>query len=322
MGGRPRLIVSAGDPAGVGPEVVVKALAQPELHRLADIAVAGDPENLEAIAKSLDLPTPTSIEPAGDAREVVPGQLAAAGGRAAVAAIERAVALIQDGRFDALVTGPISKEALRLAGYNWPGHTEMLADLTGASDVRMLLATDRLRIAHVTTHRSLRSAIEAATRERVLRTIELAAEGARLLGAAQPRIGVAGLNPHAGEGGLFGDEEAREIRPAVEAAQAAAINVSGPWPADTLFWRAAEGEFDVCVAMYHDQGHIPIKLAGFDEGVNLSLGLPFPRTSVDHGTAFDIAGQGEARWQSMAAAIRTAAEIAVRGRSRPKPDAG
>ena len=224
-----------------------------------------------------------------------------------MAAVKRAVELVRSGDASALVTGPINKEALRAAGYPWPGHTEMLADLCAVAEVRMLLVGERLRVCHVTTHRSLRSAIEAATRARVLETIRMTATGGRRLGFETPRIGVAGLNPHAGEGGLFGDEELREIAPAVADAQAEGIDVSGPWPADTLFWRAANGEFDFVVAMYHDQGHVPVKLAGFDEGVNVTLGLPFLRTSVDHGTAFDIAGRGIARWQSMAAAIRVAA---------------
>jgi 4-hydroxythreonine-4-phosphate dehydrogenase len=217
------------------------------------------------------------------------------------------VELVEAGTAAALVTGPINKEALRLAGYPWPGHTELLADLCGVPEVRMLLVSDRLRVCHVTTHRSLRSAIDAATRERVLGTIRMTAEAGPRLGFERPRIGVAGLNPHAGEGGLFGDEEIREIAPAVADARGEGIEVSGPWPADTLFWRAAEGVFDFVVAMYHDQGHVPVKLSGFDEGVNVTLGLPFLRTSVDHGTAFDIAGRGVARWQSMAAAIRVAA---------------
>jgi 4-hydroxythreonine-4-phosphate dehydrogenase len=307
---RPRLIVSAGDPAGVGPEVTVKALAQPGMGDLAEIGVAGDPADLRRTAELLGLPAPARIEAAGDATDVRPGQLSTLGGVAAVAAIRHAVELIQAGAYDALVTAPINKEAVKLAGFGWPGHTEMLADLTGTPDVRMLLVTDRLKVVHVTTHRSLRSAIDAATHGRVVRTIELAQEGARQLGVARPRIAVAGLNPHAGEGGLFGDEEAREITPAVADACAAGIDASGPWPPDTLFWRASQGEFDVVVAMYHDQGHIPVKLGGFDEGVNVTLGLPFPRTSVDHGTAFDIAGKGIARWASMAAAIRVAAQLA------------
>jgi len=307
---RPRLIVSAGDPAGIGPEVTVKALARPEVRALADLAVAGDPGQLVATAERLGLPAPERVEPAGDAGGVRPGRLSAEGGAAAVAAVRRAVELVRAGVYDGLVTAPINKEAMRLAGFPWPGHTELLAELAGAADVRMLLVTDALRVVHVTTHRSLRSAIEAATRDRVLRTIELGAEGARRLGVARPRLAVAGINPHAGEGGLFGDEEAREIAPAVEAARAVGIEASGPWPADTLFWRAARGDFDLVVAMYHDQGHIPVKLGGFDEGVNVTLGLPFARSSVDHGTAFDIAGRGIARWQSMAAAIRVGALLA------------
>ncbi|HEY7199313.1 MAG TPA: 4-hydroxythreonine-4-phosphate dehydrogenase PdxA [Candidatus Dormibacteraeota bacterium] len=307
---RPRLVVSAGDPAGIGPEVTVKALARPEVRALALLAAAGDPDQLRATAGRLGLPAPERMEAAGDARSVRPGHLSAEGGAAAVAAVRRAVELVRAGAYDGLVTAPINKEAMRLAGFPWPGHTELLAELAGAADVRMLLVTDALRVVHVTTHRSLRSAIEAATRDRVLRTIELGAEGARRLGFERPRVAVAGINPHAGEGGLFGDEEAREIAPAVEAARAAGIDASGPWPPDTLFWRAARGDFDLVVAMYHDQGHIPVKLGGFDEGVNVTLGLPFPRASVDHGTAFDIAGQGVARWQSMAAAIRVAAELA------------
>lgn len=307
----PRLIITAGDPAGIGPEVTVRALAQPEVRGVAEIAVAGDLDDLRDTADRLGLPTPSKIEAAGDARRVRLGRLSAHGGTAAVAAIKRAVQLILAGQYDALVTAPINKEALKLAGFSWPGHTEMLADLSGASEVRMLLLTDRLKVVHVTTHRSLRSAIEAATRDRILRTIEMSHQGARQLGYERPQIGVAGLNPHAGEGGLFGDEEAREIRPAVNDARAAGIDASGPWPPDTLFWRAGRGEFDLVVAMYHDQGHIPVKLAGFDEGVNVTLGLPFPRASVDHGTAFDIAGKGIARWQSMAAAIRVGARLAA-----------
>jgi 4-hydroxythreonine-4-phosphate dehydrogenase len=306
----PRLIVSAGDPAGIGPEVTLKALARAEVRALADVAVAGDPANLERTARQLGLPAPERVEPAGDASAVRPGRLSAEGGAAAVAAVVRAVELVQAGAYDGLVTAPLNKEAIRLAGFSWPGHTELLADLARVADVRMLLVTDRLRVVHVTTHRSLRGAIEAATRDRVLRTIELGAEGMRRLGVERPRVAVAGLNPHAGEGGLFGDEEVREIGPAVAAARSAGIDATGPLPPDTVFWRASGGEFDLVVAMYHDQGHIPVKLSGFDEGVNVTLGLPFPRASVDHGTAFDIAGQGVARWQSMAAAIRVGALLA------------
>jgi 4-hydroxy-L-threonine phosphate dehydrogenase PdxA len=187
--------------------------------------------------------------------------------------------------------------------------------MTSATDVRMLLVAGQLRVVHVTTHRSLRSAIEAVTEKAVFRTIELAVDAGRLLGIANPKIGVAGLNPHAGEDGLFGNEELIHIAPAVAAAARTGKNVSGPWPADTLFWRAKRREFDIVVAMYHDQGHIPIKLSGFDQGVNISLGLPIVRTSVDHGTAFDIAGKNLARWQSMAAAISMASKMVVRSAS-------
>ena len=310
--GRPRLVISSGDPAGVGPEVTLRALAEPDVAALAEFAVTGDPELMARTASSLGLARLPRVIPAGSAAGVAPGVVSAAGGAAGVAAIRRAVEMITAGEADALVTAPINKEAVSLAGFPWPGHTEMLADLMGSPEVRMLLVTERLKVAHVTTHRSLRSAIEAATRSRVLRTIEMTVEGGRRLGYANPRIAVAGLNPHAGEGGLFGDEEIREIAPAVADARAAGWDVAGPLPADTLFWRAAGGEFDFVIAMYHDQGHVPVKLSGFDEGVNVTLGLPFLRTSVDHGTAFDIAGKGVARWQSMAAAIRVAARAGSR----------
>lgn len=302
-----RLVISTGDPAGIGPEVTIKALARPEVRALADCVVTGDPELLGRVAEQLGLPLPEPIEAAGSAHGVEPGQLSAAAGRAAVANIERAVAMIQAGEAKALVTAPINKEALRLAGYPWPGHTELLADLCGVPEVRMLLLNEHLRVAHVSTHRSLRSAIESVTHDRVLLTLEMTHEGLERLGVAQPRIAVCGLNPHAGEGGLFGDEERREIEPAIRDARDRGIDATGPWPADTVFWRAARGEFDAVVAMYHDQGHVAVKVSGFDDGVNVTLGLPFLRSSVDHGTAFDIAGRGVARWQSMAAAIRVAA---------------
>jgi 4-hydroxythreonine-4-phosphate dehydrogenase len=302
---RPRLVISSGDPAGIGPEVTAMALANTDLAHRADIVVTGDPSSLE-------IPAPARVERAGDASKVEVGKVSAAAGEVAVQAIKRAVELIEAGDADAIVTAPISKEALREAGYSWPGHTEMLAELTGVEDVRMLLVGGQLRVVHVTTHRSLRSAIEAATRDRVRRTIEVAEEGGKVLALDRRRIGVAGLNPHAGENGMFGDEEIEQITPAVEDARAKGIDAVGPIPADTLFWRATKGEFDLVVAMYHDQGHIPIKLGGFSDGVNVSLGLPFLRTSVDHGTAFDIAGKGVADWRSMATAIELAIEVLER----------
>src|SRR5712692_5778514 len=278
---RLRLVISAGDPAGIGPEVTLKAIAQPMFREMAELYVAGDPDHLARVAESLGVPQAERVEAAGDASGAIVGQVSAAGGHAAVAAIKAAVEMINAGRADALVTAPINKGALREAGYPWPGHTELLASLTRVPEVRMLLVRGNLRVVHVTTHRSLRDAITAASRDRILKTIRLAEEGGCMLGLSRRRIGVAGINPHAGENGLFGREEIEEVVPAIEAAQAEGIDAVGPVPADTLFWRAGRGEFDLQVAMYHDQGHIAVKLNGFEEGVNISLGLPFLRTSVD-----------------------------------------
>lgn len=294
MAARPHLLITSGDPAGIGPELVRRALADPQLRELAEFTVLG--------------------QQAGAA--VVPaGRPSAAGGRAAVAAVREAAALLADGTADALVTAPVSKEALRLAGYPWPGQTEMLADLCGASDLRVLLMGGPLRVVHVSAHRTLRQAIGAVTLASVLRTIELGDRfGRRLLGRP-PRIAVAGLNPHAGEHGILGQEDERFIRPAVDQARSRGIDADGPLSADTLFPRAAAGQADLVVAMYHDQGHIPVKLLGQGEGVAVTLGLPFLRMSPDHGAAFDIAGQGVARLGSMTAAIRAA--VAAAGRPQP-----
>ena len=239
-----------------------------------------------------------------------------------MSAVREAARLVAAGDGDALVTAPVSKEALRLAGYPWPGQTEMLADLCAASDLRVLLMAGPLRVVHVSAHRSLRDAIDEVTAASVLRTIELAdGIGRRLLGRP-PRILVAGLNPHAGEHGILGGEDERFIRPAVAQARSRGIDADGPLSADTLFPRAAAGGADLVVAMYHDQGHIPVKLLGRGEGVAVTLGLPFLRMSPDHGAAFDIAGQGLARPGSMTAAIRAAAAAAgIISRDR-LPDAG
>ena len=232
-----------------------------------------------------------------------------------MASVRGAVRLMAGGAADALVTAPVSKEALRLAGYPWPGQTEMLADLCTASDLRVLLMAGPLRVVHVTAHRSLRAAIDAVTPASVLHTIELADSIGRQLLGRPPRIAVAGLNPHAGEGGILGDEDEQAIRPAVTEARSRGIDASGPLSADSLFPRAAAGGTDLVVAMYHDQGHIPVKLLGRDEGVAVTLGLPFPRMSPDHGAAFDLAGQGVARAGSMTAAVRAAAQAAGHGRT-------
>ena len=347
---KPRVLVTSGDPGGVGPELILRALADPEVGGLADFTVVGSPASFRRDAEALGLPMP-AILPAGDSpavpardppgvpasdppgvpasgpsgvtvsnparapadRPPVPvGRPSAEGARAAVKAVAAAVALMAWGEANALVTAPVSKEALRLGGYPWPGQTEMLADLCATSDLRVLLMAGPLRVVHVTAHRSLRDAIDGVTRASVLRTIGLADDiGRRLLGRP-PRVAVAGLNPHAGEHGILGDEDEEAIRPAVADARSRGIDASGPLSADTLFPRAAAGETDLVVAMYHDQGHIPVKLLGPDEGVAVTLGLPFLRMSPDHGAAFDIAGKGVARAGSMKAAMRAAAEAAGR----------
>jgi 4-hydroxythreonine-4-phosphate dehydrogenase len=238
------------------------------------------------------------------------GRLSAEAGQIAFEGVERAVALALEGAIDGIVTAPLNKEAIALAGHPYPGHTEILADLTGTRDFAMMLTALKLRVVHVTTHVGIRQMLERVTTERVLTTIRLADRAMRDMGIDAPSVGVAGLNPHAGEGGLFGDEEGRVITPAIEQARVEGIDATGPWPADTLFGRAVAGDFDVTVAMYHDQGHIAVKVLGFETGVNATIGLPVVRTSVDHGTAFDIAGTGRASADSLVEAIAVGAAMA------------
>ena len=243
-------------------------------------------------------------------------------GRAAVEYVLKAGELALAGEVQGIATGPINKEAMQLGGYDYIGHTEILADLTGSPRCTTMLATGSLRVVHVTRHLPLRQVADAITRERVLETIQLTAESLPAMGIEQPRLGVAALNPHGGEGGLLGREEIEEIAPAIEAAQAMGIDARGPYPADSIFFRAIAGEFDAVVAMYHDQGHIPVKTHGFESSVTVTLGLPIVRTSVDHGTAFDIAWQGGkqsgvseaalASPQSLIEAIKLATKMARR----------
>jgi 4-phospho-D-threonate 3-dehydrogenase / 4-phospho-D-erythronate 3-dehydrogenase len=329
---RPLLAISMGDPAGIGPEVTLKALAEPDLYSWCRPLIIGDGRILARAAslcgadaprfEPLDDPASGSYTPGRlpllDLQNADPelcplGQVSAPSGRAAVEYVLRGVELALAKQVDALVTAPLNKEAMNLAGYHYAGHTELLAERTGSTRVSMLLTGPKLRVVHVSTHVSLREAIERVTVERVGQVIDLAQESMRLLGIANPRIAVAGLNPHASEGGLFGDEEERFIIPALAAARARGLDVRGPYPPDTIFLRASQGEFDVVVAMYHDQGHVPMKLLGFDSGVNVSVGLPIIRTSVDHGTAFDIAQRGIARAESMRQALEVAAQM-VRAR--------
>jgi 4-hydroxythreonine-4-phosphate dehydrogenase len=333
----PKLGITLGDPAGIGPEVSLKALDFPEVRAACIPLLIGEPwsvnrtRSILGSTRSLRIVADPS-EATGDAIFLLPtnavpessvryGELSAEAGRAALAAIEAATALAMSGDLAGIVTAPINKEAIRLAGCPHPGHTELLADLTGAKESRMLLAADELKVAHNSVHVSLRRACELAERSRVLRSLQLFHEGLIRLGIAAPKIAVCGLNPHAGEHGLFGDEDEREIAPAVAEARAEGIKASGPYPADSIFARARAGEFDGVLAMYHDQGHIPVKTLGFRrdgaggrmvaKGVNVSLGLPIIRTSVDHGTAFEIAGKGVASAESMADAILMAARMAA-----------
>jgi 4-phospho-D-threonate 3-dehydrogenase / 4-phospho-D-erythronate 3-dehydrogenase len=321
------MALTLGDPAGVGPEIVLKAALDAETFRLCRPLAVGPAAVAAGQARALNLAVEVqpvtcvadarfqlgrlAILDTGDPGEIGWGELSAAAGRMGVDAVQRAAALAMAGEVDAIVTAPLNKEAIRLAGVPYPGHTEILGAVTNSPAVAMLLVSDTLRVIHVSVHCSLREAIERVTEENVLRTIRTAHDGLRRFGFERPRIAVAGLNPHAGEGGLFGDEEIRAIRPAIDRARGEGLDVTGPWPPDTIFWRASKGEFDGVVAQYHDAGHIAVKMHGFEGGVNVTLGLPIIRTSVDHGTAFDIAGRGIARHESLLAAIRVAALLAA-----------
>ncbi len=316
----PTLAVTLGDPAGIGPEVVLKALADPAVAGLANWAIVGDATVLDLYQAA---PGPTAALPNTarvldvkclDLRHLTLGQVDAACGRAAMEYIRVATQLCLEHKADAVVTAPVNKEAITLAGEPFTGHTEFIAGLCGVAEPRMLLVNDRLRVVHVSTHVPLRRACELET-GRVLRTIQLGYEALRRLGFEQPRIAVCGLNPHAGESHLFGNEDRDIIAPAVVAAQEDGITCQGPLPGDTVFFKAVRGEFDLVVAMYHDQGHIPMKLLDFEHTVNVTLGLPIVRTSVDHGTAFDIAGRNQADPSSMKAAMKLAARMVARGRT-------
>ncbi len=307
--------ITMGDPAGVGPEVVMKALARPEAYAFCRPRVIGDRRRLDkagAIAHAR--PEKLDCIDMGLVPEDLPfGAVSAAAGEAAYRYIERAVRLAMDREIDAICTAPINKEALNAAGHRFPGHTELLAKLTGTQEVSLMLLSPKLRVIHVTAHIGLLDAIAKIDAALVERTIARGRELLARAGMADPRIGVCGINPHAGEGGLFGrGEEAQKIEPAVGAARARGWRVDGPLPADSLFYLAARGDYDLVVAMYHDQGHGPVKALGLEHGVNVTAGLPIVRTSVDHGTAFDIAGTGKADERSMIEALRQAAMLAPR----------
>lgn len=306
---RPRLALTAGDPAGIGPEIVLKALASEALPEV-EYVVYGPRAALEDRVRRfglrpLEAPRAT-LEDLGALGDAPLGRVSAAAGRAAAEAVLRAARDALAGRVHALVTAPLNKASLHAAGYAWPGHTEMLAEAAGTRDVAMMFVGGGLRVALLTIHQALRSVPDSVTGEEVRRVVRLVHRELPRFGAIGRRIALCGLNPHAGEGGLFGREEKDVLEPAVAALRAEGIDVSGPHPADSLFVRAQRGEFDAVVAGYHDQGLIPVKLAGFGHAVNVTLGLPFVRTSVDHGTGFDIVEKGTADASSLIEAIRVA----------------
>lgn len=310
-----RIAISIGDPAGIGAETALKALQDQSVSSLAEWLLIADSAVFNAAQRVTGIDPRTLHCTLIEAGSLAPdhgvefGKLRAEYGLAAVAYVRRAVELCMDGKADAMVTGPLNKEAVTLSGQAFSGHTEYIAELTGAPEPRMLLYSEKLATVHVSTHISLEQACRL-DRARIVQTIQLGNDALLWLRRTAPRIAVCGLNPHAGEHGLFGRQDAEVIVPAIGEARGLGIDCSGPHSPDTIFVRALRGEFDLIVAMYHDQGHIPMKLIDFEGGVNVSLGLPIIRTSVDHGTAFDIAGRNQADPANMKAAMRLAARMA------------
>lgn len=336
---KPKIAITMGDPAGIGAEITVKALNHPCIYQEACPLVIGSRVVLEdAMAMVSSTLQVRSIENVAEVRgefgwmEVLDldnitlqdfsyGKISPCAGQAAMDYIFKGIQLAQEGFVDAVVTGPIHKKAIQGAGYSYAGHTEIFAQMTNTHDYAMMLASEELRVIHVSTHVSLRQACDLVKKERVLQVIHLADQAVKKMGIENPRIGVAGLNPHAGEEGLFGVEEIEEIIPAIKEAQKEGLQVEGPVPPDTLFSKVQGGQYHIAVAMYHDQGHIPLKVIGFQydkvtntwssmSGVNATVGLPIIRTSVDHGVAFGKAGEGRANEESMVAAIKMATELA------------
>lgn len=305
---KPILGITMGDAAGVGPEIIDKALAKKEFYNIARPIVIGDASVIEDALKVAKVKVDiNSVKDVSEAKyehgaievidlknirlsELKMGQVQAMAGEASVKYVEKAVEMALENKIDAIVTAPLNKEAMNLAGYDYAGHTEILAHLTKTKDYAMMLVAGQLRVIHVTTHVSMRDACELIKKDRVLTTIRLTDEVTKKMGVKAPKIAISGFNPHAGESGLFGNEEIEEITPAIELAKKNNMNVIGPMPPDTVFLRASRGEYDAVVAMYHDQGHIPVKMLGFESGINVTIGLPIIRTSVDHGTAYRRAG--------------------------------
>jgi 4-phospho-D-threonate 3-dehydrogenase / 4-phospho-D-erythronate 3-dehydrogenase len=327
---KPVIGITMGDAAGIGPEIIVKALQNTSIYEQCNPLVIGDAKILERATRITN--SRLTINPISNVKEatyqygtidcidlgLLPadlpfGQVSAAAGDAAFQFLKRAIELAKNGDIQAICTAPLNKEALHKGGHLYPGHTEILADLTGTQDYAMMLSSPKLKVIHITTHVGLIKAIEMINPDRTYKVIKLAHETLTRAGKENPSIAVCGINPHAGENGLFGNgEEEEKLIPAIRQAQSEGINVTGPYPADTLFYRAVRGDFDIVVACYHDQGHAPIKVLGLEAGVNITVGLKggIIRTSVDHGTAFDIAGKNLADERSMIEAIRVAVELA------------
>jgi 4-hydroxythreonine-4-phosphate dehydrogenase len=325
------LAITMGDASGIGPEIVVKTLSRNDLKAVVYGSSLVIAETVRRLGLALDVHAihgPAEARQASGVIDVIDateikalpplGEVNPISGKAAFDTVVAAIKAAKTGAVSGIVTAPINKEAMASAGIGYPGHTEILADYGGAERVAMMLANDEIRTVLVTIHTSLRTAIDAADFDAQMSAIRLANEGGRALGIAAPRVAVAGLNPHAGEGGLFGDEEIRIIGPAIEAARAEGIDASGPWPGDTVYMHAREGRFDVVVAQYHDQGLIPVKYLGLERGVNITLGLPFVRTSPDHGTAFDIAGKGTADPASLETALAYARQLIAAAADTPE----
>jgi len=324
----PRITITMGDPAGIGPEVILKTLLRDDVYQVCRPIVLGDINVLRMVSKKLGplsfhtIEAPSEVTgspglvdviPVSNLKEdsFIPGQPTINGGKAMVDYITKAVDLNKDGQVSAMVTCPISKELMHKAGYRFDGHTELLAKLTNTKDYVMMLASERLRVSLATIHCALKEVPQKLNKGLILKTIRLTYRALEEdFAIKRPHVAVAGLNPHAGEAGLFGLEDKEIIRPAVEEAKNDGLLVDGPFPADTIFYHASNGKFDAVVAMYHDQGLIPVKLLSFSDSVNITLGLPIVRTSVDHGTAYDIAGKGVADPSSLIAAIRMAVKIA------------
>jgi 4-hydroxythreonine-4-phosphate dehydrogenase len=325
---KPAIAITMGDPCGIGPEVVVKALADPRVYASCRPLVVG---NTYAMRQAVELTgLPLRIDEPGDpslaghdsqvidvldinnlnAEDITVGQISPACGKAAMEWVTRAAKLALTGVVEGLATAPLNKEAAGLAGYQSIGHTELLQEISGSKTVATMLLARNLRVVHLTTHRSLRVACDYVKQERILNFLQLTHDSFVTWGFRRPRIGAAALNPHGSDGGLLGHEEKEEIAPAVAAARERGIDATGPVPADIIFHQAIQGRYDAVLAMFHDQGHIPVKVYGFEESITANLGLPFVRTSVDHGTAFDIAGKGVASADSMLESIRLAVELA------------